>query len=82
MFVFLVVFVILARFPDYNLSNLADERVDGRQRFSALPQVAVAVVASQEEELEGSDPLNDRHAEVPSFNLCLCIADHAHHLMR
>ena len=64
------------------VSNLAYERVDGRQRLSALPEVTVAVVASEEEELEGSDPLDDRHAEVPSFNLCLCIADHAHHLMR
>ena len=55
---FSFVFVILARFPDYNLSNLADERVDGRQRFSALPQVAVAVVTCQEEELKRSNTFN------------------------
>ena len=64
------------------VSNLADKRVDGGQRLSALPEVTVAVVASEEEELEGSDPLDDRHAEVSSFDLCCSIADHTHHLMR
>ena len=64
------------------LPYLADKRIDGRKWFSALSQVAVAVVASEEEELERSDPLDHRHAEVPSFNLWLRIADHAHHLMK
>ena len=64
------------------LPYLADKRIDGRKWFSALSQVAVAVVASEEEELERSNSLDHRHAEVPSFNLWLGIADHAHHLMK
>ena len=64
------------------ISHLTDKRIDGRKWFSALSQVAVAVVASEEEELERSNSLDHRHAEVPSFNLWLGIADHAHHLMK
>ena len=64
------------------VSHLADKRIDGRKWFSALSQIAVAVIASKEEELERSNSLDHRHAEVPSFNLWRCIADHAHHLVK